>query len=112
MRNLKRNEKQIYYANLTDTITDGWGNNGKEYGSPQPFRLSVSVERGTSEPDGYGNSLNYTREMVTHDMTCPINEYSRLWIDRATSEPYNYKVKRVSRSLNCIVYALERVEVS
>lgn len=112
MRGLQRNQRAIYYANLSETTTDGWGNTSKSYGSPQLLKIPVSVERGEASPQGFGDELNYVREMVTHDMSCPVNEYSRLWIDISTDKPYNYRVKRVSRSLNCIVYALERVDVS
>lgn len=112
MRNLKRNERLIYFANLDRNITDKWGNNAQGYGEPQAYRISVSVEKGEVAAQGFGDSMNYVREMVTHDMSCQINENSHLWIDRTPDKPYNYKVKRVSRSLNCIAYALERVEVS
>ena len=112
MRGLKRNEQTIYYANLDSTVTDEWGNSAKAYGAPQPIKVCVSVEKGETVPSGYGDSLNYIREIVTHDMNCPITESSHLWVDISTDEPYNYKVKRVSHSLNCVVCALERVEVS
>jgi hypothetical protein len=46
-------------------------------------------------------------------MSCPIDEYSRLWLDgRTTDKPHNYVVVAVSKSLNSIRYAIRRVDVS
>lgn len=112
MRNLKRNGKTIFYANLSNDVTVEWGNTIQAYGEPQKYTLPVSLDKGEIVPQGYGNAINYYREMITHDMHCPIEESSRLWIDRTPDQPHNYRVKRKSESLNCIVYVLERVEVS
>ena len=86
--------------------------------------------------------------MVTHDMSCPIDEYTHLWIDEPSitdetvrtvwseggtihidtkgsvinadkdnisisgTKAHNYEVAAVSKSLNCIRYAIRRVNVS
>ena len=75
--------------------------------------ISISANKGEASAQSFGADLNYDREMSTHDINCPIDEYSHLWLDgRSTEETHNYVVKAVSRSLNCIRYAIKRVDVS
>lgn len=116
MRDLKRNQQEIWYALLTETKDeDEWGNtvNAKGYGEPQEFKASVSANKGEASAQAFGADLKYDREVVTHDMSCPIDEYSRLWLDgRTTDKPHNYVVVAVSKSLNSIRYAIRRVDVS
>ncbi len=116
MRDLKRNQQIIWYALLNVSVeTDEWGNTGdvKTYGNPISTKMSLSANKGEASAQAFGTDLSYDREMSTHDMNCPIDEYSHLWIDgRGIDEPHNYIVKAVSKSLNCIRYAIERVNVS
>lgn len=116
MRDLKRNRQKVFYALLNVSVdTDEWGNTTdvKEYGTPMLIELSVSANKGTESAQAFGLELNYDREMSTHDMNCPIDEYTHLWLDgRAITETHNYEVVAVSKSLNCIRYAIRRVDVS
>lgn len=116
MRDLKRNQQTVFYALLNVSVAeDEWGNTDdvKTYGEPQEIRISVSANRGEASAQAYGADLKYDREMTTHDMDCPIDEYSHLWLDgRKVTETHNYEVAAVSRSLNCIRYAIRRVNVS
>ena len=116
MRDLKRNQQKIYYALLTETKdSDEWGNTVdiKGYGEPQEFYASVSANKGEASAQAFGADLKYDREVVTHDMSCPIDEYSRLWLDgRDTEKSHNYTVIAVGKSHNCIRYAIRRVDVS
>ncbi len=116
MRDLKRNKQTIWYSLLNvSTDTDEWGNteDAKTYGTPTTMELSISGNRGEASQQAFGTDLKYDREMSTHDMTCPIDEYSRLWLDgRSPDETHNYVVKAVSKTLNCIRYAIEKVNVS
>ena len=116
MRDLKRNRQVIWYSLLNvHTDKDEWGNTEdvKAYGLPIQMSVSISGNRGEASLQGFGADLKYDREMTTHDLTCPIDEYSHLWLDgRSPSLPHNYIVKAVSRTLNCIRFAIERVDVS
>ena len=116
MRDLKRNQQTVFYALLNVSVAeDEWGNTDdvKTYGEPQEIRMSISANRGEVSAQAYGADLKYDREMSTHDMNCPIDEYSHLWLDgRKTTETHNYEVAAVNRSLNCIRYAIRRVNVS
>lgn len=101
MRDLRRNQQTVWYALLSESVgEDEWGNtdNIKDYGKPQSIKMSISENK---------------REMSTHDMNCPIDEYTHLWLDgRDITMPHNYEVAAVSKSLNCIRYAIRRVNVS
>ena len=116
MRDLKRNKQTIWYSLLNvSTDTDEWGNTEdvKTYGEPVQMDISISGNRGEASQQAFGTDLKYDREMSTHDMTCPIDEYSHLWLDgRSPNETHNYIVKAVSKTLNCIRYAIEKVNVS
>ena len=116
MRDLKRNQQLICYSLLSEDMEmDEWGNkaNIKGYGSPLAMRVSISANKGETSAQPFGADIQYDREMVTHDMNCPIDEYSHLWIDgRSVTDTHNYEVVAVSRSLNCIRYAIRRVNVS
>lgn len=116
MRDLKRNKQKIWVSLLSVTTDkDEWGNTEevKTYGTPLPFELSISGNKGEASGQGFGTDLEYDREMSTHDLTCPIDEFSHLWLDgRDPSETHNYIVKAVSKTLNCIRFAVKKVDVS
>ena len=116
MRNIRRNLQIVHYAlRNVQTEKDEWGNtvNAKDYAAPVVTFMSISANKGIASAQAFGTELNYDREMSTHDMTCPIDEYTHLWLDgRRATETHNYEVVAVSRSLNCIRYAIKRVDVS
>lgn len=116
MRDLKRNQQTIWYALLNvSEEKDEWGNTHgvKGYGDLIECKMTLSANKGEASAQAFGAELKYDREMSTHDMSCPIDEYSHLWLDgRKTTDTHNYIVKAVSKSLNCIRYAIERVDVS
>ena len=116
MRDLIRNQQTVWYSLLNvKAEKDEWGNTVdiKEYGEPMSIKMSVSANKGNISAQAFGTDLNYDREMSTHNMNCPIDEYTRLWLDgRKTNETHNYEIVAVSKSLNCIRYAIRRVNVS
>lgn len=151
MRNAVKNQSKIWYS-LLNVISDKdeWGNtqNVTTYGEPKELKISISANKGEVSAQAFGADLQYDREMVTYDKSCPINEYSRLWIDEDSiidetvktvwaqddtifintngvlvnsddenimfsgAKPHNYEVVAVSKSLNCIRYAIRKVNVS
>ena len=116
MRDLKRNQQTIWYSLLSVSLDmDEWGNTAdvKGYGEPVPLKINVSANKGEVSAQAFGTDLKYDREMSTHDMNCPIDEYTHLWLDgRNPADTHNYEVAAVSKSLNCIRYAIRRVNVS
>lgn len=118
MRNLKRNQQTVYFKNLIDSedIRDDYGNltgtTTRSYGELQSCEISVSGNKGTTENQSFGVQLDYDMTLSTADMKCAINEFSILWIDRLTTEPHNYIVKKKSKTLNQILYAVKAVNVN
>ena len=116
MRDSERNNVWIWYAlRNVKSEEDEWGNTKDvtTYSPPVRLKISVSANKGEASAQAFGADLKYDREMVIHDMSCPIDEYSRLWLDgRSMEETHNYEVAAVSTSLNCIRYAIRRVNVS
>ena len=116
MRLCNRNVKTIYYALQTGTqpIMDEWGNETGEYKTlytePVAIKMNVSPARGQASTEMFGEDLNYTKSMVTTDLTCPIDEYSRLWVDKPTTESHDYIVVLVAKSINNIAYAIKKVD--
>lgn len=124
MRDLKRNQKTIYYKLLIgkEDILDEDGNISGDYnpiyGDLKCIEISVSANKGTSETNAFGTDLDYDRTLSTSDVSCEIDEYTILWLDDAnptstlTPDPYNYYVVKKAVSLNQIVYAIKKVDVS
>ena len=117
MRNLSRNEKLIYYAlysgDTENTDSDGLytGEIIAGYADPVALEASVSASRGTSEIDLFGANISYTNTLIVDDPDCPINEHSRLWICKnPETDPHNYEVVMVARSLNHAAFAVQQVD--
>lgn len=115
MRVLNRNQKTIYYANPTGVTnakgTDNFytGEPVVSYGTATEIRVCVSEARGQSSYEINGIREPYTR-MITANPGCPITIESILWVDVASTSPYDYIVKQVSNTLNGVMYVIAKVE--
>lgn len=115
MRSLNRNKQKFYYAlylGETEYVVDNeyTGEVTLSYSDPVAFYANISAARGETEMTPFGTELKYSKVIVTNDTTCPINEHSRVWIDAdPDSEPYDYTVVKVAKSLNSISYAVKEV---
>lgn len=114
----ERNKRTFYYATyssrqeITDTNGYATGNYRIVYSSPVMARANISASRGASDVEQFGTSLNYTKTIVTSDMTCPIDEHTILWIDDINTEhTHDYEVVSVAKGLNSISYAIRKVSV-
>ena len=124
MRLLKRNLTTVYYCTYKDQTVirdeDGYetGEPLIEYNAPVALKCNVSPAKGTAQTETFGNLESYDKVIVTDDMSCPIDENTVLFVDKAPSfqagEPlgYDYKVYRVAKSLNLISIAISKVKVS
>lgn len=135
MRNLKRNQNKIYcslylpycstsaeldkalldYMTLNSDgsfgTTDKWGNPIGGYSEPIELHISLSADGSDTENEVFGKNLTYDRQMVTTDMKCPVDEFSRLWIGIPITESHNYEVVRVATTMRQKRYAIKRVLV-
>ena len=119
MQSLAINQQTIEYALYTgreDIKSDGkqTGEKKKSYTTPAKYRIYVSPAKGEAIIEPFGQSEDYTNVMSTTDMNCPIKEDTILWIgiSSANSTPHNYRVTKVARGLNSILYAIKKVSVS
>lgn len=118
MRSLARNKRRIFYSLYEgkEEVRDEWGNltgsPALKYGDPVEYHINVSAARGTADVEQFGINTIYSKTLVTNDLTCPITETTRLWIDREPTEPHNYVVISVAKSLNSITYAIKEVSVT
>lgn len=124
MRDLQRNQTLIYYKMLVgkEDILDDDGNITGDYnpiyGDLKAMMISVSANKGTTEADAFGTGFDYDRTLSTANTSCELNENSILWLDGAdptsalNPDPYNFYVKKKAPSLNQILYAVKKVDVT
>ena len=93
MRTLLRNKQRFWFANITGTTrtVDEYGYETGEsevaYSEPVEFEANISAARGTTDLDAFGINTNYTKTIVTDDLTVPIDKSTILWIDCAPERP-------------------------
>lgn len=136
MRGLKRNQKKLWYQLYQNNIpvyeTDLEGNIFRDpvigeplltgetkigYSDPVEFRANVSANRGESSSDPFGIDLSYDKTMVSCDMNLPIDELSVLFVDKKPvfdadgnlTNTADYKVVKVAKSLNSVLYAIKKI---
>lgn len=124
MKTMERNKQSLFYLlyDRKEPVTDEDGNEtGEDIVAYKPavlLRANVSAATGASQVEQFGNFAGYDKVIVTDDLTCPIDENTVLFIDKApeyddSGRPlYDYVVKRVAKSLNSISYAVSKVTVS
>lgn len=129
MRNLIRNNRQMWYAVYskeepeTDENGDFTGNDTYSYSAPVEFHANLSATRGTqgftgtgASTDYFGADIDYALIISTADMTLPIDENTLIW----TSQPVivdekvdyssaQYVVTAVARGLYHMKYAIKRL---
>ncbi len=129
MRSLEINKIQIYYALYLgkQPILDSEGNETGEYtsgyGLPMKTRIRVSPNKGETNSQFFGASLDYDSTMVTND-NLPIDEFSVLWVNNTPelvdgSYPidsegnqitgHTHSVVRVAKDINVVQYAIKKV---
>ena len=134
MRVLARNKQDIWYANRTGetAVVDSnglkTGEKTQTYGNPVKCRMSMAISSGANNLgsqgmvtlDPYGITTAYTHKAVTEDLTCDMNEESRVWYGieptreesgQTVAVPHNFKVVRKAKSLNHLIFYLKEVDV-
>lgn len=124
MRTMNRNKQLFHYClylgkeNRLDDEGYETGEPVTKYSEAVPMSASISAATGTSQVEQFGSFINYDKVIVTDDLSCPIDEHSVLFVDKAPeyaedgTPQYDYVVHRVARSLNFIAYAVGKVKVS
>lgn len=130
MRTLLRNKRSFYYAlyNANASVTDDCGNRVGSYENPVQCRANISAASGGAINYPFGRSETYEKTIVMGSDAPPFDVHTVLWIDTvpqldengalAVDEqgyvitPYDYRVERVSRSLNSTQIVIGEVDVS
>lgn len=86
MRNLKKNQRPMYYA-LFDNEIPIYDENGNEeletragYKKPVLFYASLSTGQSDAEESPFGKNVTYDRVISTCDTSLPIDENSLIWV--------------------------------
>lgn len=120
MRDLKRNQRTLYYALRTgeveNTDDNGYftGESTPTYGTPIMLRCNVSASVGNDTVSEFGSFTNYSRTITVSDVDCPIDEDAIIWfgITPDNDTPHNYVVTKKADSKNGIVYALLEIKTA
>ena len=117
MRTVKRNKRPVAYAfyNGVTELTDSDGNLTGEYSvqytEPVKALMNVSGGRGQADIAMFGLTQTFGRTATTEDLDVPWNTQTVMWIEKdPDTEPFDYRVVAVSRTINQVVLALSEVE--
>ena len=118
MRTLKRNKRPVAYAfyNGITELTDASGNYTGEYQinytTPVKTLMNVSGGRGLAEIHMFGTDNQFSRTLVTDDLTTPFSTETVWWVEAdPDTQPHNYRCTGVARTINQVVIALAEVNV-
>lgn len=118
MRCLERNKQTVYYKThigVTDVVDEDGNYTGDKvdsYSEQKSVRLRVTPDRGDTDIEIFGTSLDYDRTMQGDDPSIEIDENTILWIGTPSAGEHNYIVKRRAEDINFVQWAIKRVDVS
>lgn len=117
MRTVKRNKRPVAYAfyqgvtELTDSDGNLTGEYSVQYTEPIKALMNVSGGRGQADIAMFGLTQTFGRTATTEDLDVPWNTQTVMWIEKdPDTEPFDYRVVAVSRTINQVVLALSEVE--
>lgn len=98
---------------LTDDLGNYTGEYSVEYSEPVKTMMNVSGGRGQSNISLFGLTDTFAKTVVTDDLETDFNTEMVFWIDKdPDTEPFDYRVVLVSKTINQVVIALAEVEKS
>ena len=117
MRVNQRDKRPVAYAfysgmtELTDADNNYTGEHQLSYTTPVKTLMNVSGGRGQADVSLFGLTDTFARTAVTDDLTTPFDTTTVFWIEcDPDTDPFNYRVVAVSRTINQVVLALAEVE--
>lgn len=118
MRTLKRNRRPVAYAfynGVTELVDDDGNLTGEyavSYTTPVKALMNVSGGKGQAGISLFGLIDTFSRTVVTDDLETPFNTQTVFWIEAdPDTEPHDYRVVAVARTINQVVIALDGIEV-
>ena len=119
MRVVRRNRRPVAYAfyqGVTDVVNEDGeltGEHGVTYSEPVKALMNVSGGRGQADINLFGIGSSTMRTIVTEDLETPFSEETVFWIETdPDTEPFDYRVVNISRTVNQVVIAIDEVGVS
>lgn len=119
MRVVRRNRRPVAYAfykDETDVINEDGeltGEHEVSYSEPVKALMNVSGGRGQADINLFGIGSSTMRTIVTEDLTTPFSEETVFWIETdPDTEPFDYRVVNISRTVNQVVIAIDEVSKS
>jgi len=117
LRTVKRNKRPVAYAfyngvtELKDEDGLLTGEYEVNYTDPVKTLMNVSGGRGQADIAMFGLTQTFGRTATTEDLETPWNTETVMWIETdPDTEPFDYRVVAVSRTINQVVLALSEVE--
>lgn len=117
MRTLKRNKRPVAYSfyNGITELSDEEGNFTGEYAVsytlPVKTLMNVSGGRGQADIALFGLTDTFSRTATTEDLDTKFTTQTVFWIEtNPDSDPFDYRVVAVARTINQVVLALAEVE--
>lgn len=118
MRTLKRNRRPVAYAfykGVVEILDDNGDHTGEyevQYTEPVKKLMNVSGGRGAADVAMFGMNSAYARSIVTDDLETNFSTETVFWIETdPDTQPHDYRVVGVARTINQVVIALEEVHV-
>ena len=119
MRVSQRDKRPVAYAfydGVSEIINSDGEHTGEyevHYSTPIKTVMNVSGGRGAADVAMFGFDSAYARSIVTDDLETDFNTETVFWIDtNPDTEPHDYRVVGVSRTINQVVIALAEVHVT
>jgi hypothetical protein len=119
LRTVKRNKRPVAYAfydgvkELYDADGNLTGEYEVNYTDPIKTLMNVSGGRGQADIALFGLTQTFGRTATTEDLDTPWNTETVMWIEKdPDTEPFDYRVVAVSRTINQVVLALSEVETN
>lgn len=118
MRTVKRNKRPVayaFYAGQTEIVDDDGNYTGEldvSYSEPVKTLMNVSGGRGQADIALFGLTQTFARTATTEDLQTNWSTDMVFWVEAdPDTEPYDYRVAAVSRTINQVVVALAEVDV-
>jgi hypothetical protein len=117
LRTVKRNKRPVAYAfyqGVTELLDDDGNYTGEytvSYTEPVKTLMNVSGGRGQADIALFGLTETFARTATTEDLETNFNTETVFWVEtNPDTDPFDYRVVAVSRTINQVVLALAEVE--
>lgn len=62
----------------------------EQYGEPIEFKANLSAGNSYENEQPFGANITYDRIILLYDMECPIDEHTRIWINKDPYEKWEF----------------------